>query len=123
MYQAVSRNISAEGLSFVSQKNVKPGDYLRMELFLPSAKDPIHMKGEVKWSKNIPASYEQYGLKGNVDKPVFQVGIHLISVNNQSVHDSLHFDKKYEVNWSIVLDSVFSNYKMLMGEKFKKKSK
>jgi len=102
-YKAVSRNISVEGLSFVSHQKLKPGDYLHMELYLPSAKEAIHMKGEVKWCKNIPASFEQYGLSGQAEDPVFQIGVYLISVNNQLVKKSIHYDEEYQVHWSIVL--------------------
>jgi len=121
LYQAISRNISAEGLSLVSYKIVKPGDNLHMELYLPSTKNPIHMEGEVKWCRIAPTSYEQYGLKGKKDQDIYQAGVRIVSVNNEPVPESVHFDKEYEVNWSVVLESVFGNYKMLMGEKFKKK--
>jgi len=121
LYQAISRNISVEGLSLVSHKKVKPGDKLHMELYLPNTKNPIHMTGEVKWCRNAPSSYEQYGLQGKKNQNIYQAGVQLVSVNNEPVPDSVHFDKEYEVNWSVVLESVFGNYKMLMGEKFKKK--
>jgi len=123
LYQAISRNISAEGLSFVSHQNVEPGNFLHMELYLPSTKDPIHMTGEVKWSKIASSSYEQYGLKSEKDEAIYQVGIRLASVNNKPVLKSVHFDTEYEVNWSVVLESVFGNYKMLMGKKYKRKPK
>jgi len=123
LFQGISSNISAEGLSFVTHKNIKPGDFLHLELYLPSAKYPIHMTGEAKWSDIVPSSYEQYGLKGDKNQKIYKIGIKLASVDHESVPESVHFDKDYEVNWSVVLESVFGSYKMLMGEKFKKKPK
>jgi hypothetical protein len=121
-YLAVSRNISAEGLCFVSHKNVQEGDLLYMEVYLPNAVEPIHMTGKVKWCDAVSES-STYVLGDKKNKQMYHIGIILSHVNGESVHDSIHFDKEYGVNWSVVLESVFGSYKMLMGEKYKRKSK
>ena len=117
-YLAVSKNISAEGLSFISYKSLREADLLYLELFLPSAKVPIHMKGEVKWCSPIEISPSS--VSGKQEKQKYNVGIKLTHVDGQLVQESVHFDKEYEVNWSVVLESVFGSYKLLMGGKFKK---
>jgi len=122
-YHAVSRNISASGLSFVTHKDVKPGDYLHMELYLPSTRKPIHMKGEVRWHKAAEDSYEHYGLREDVHEDIFQIGVHLTYVNDEPVDKSVHFDKEYAVNWSVVLEEVFGSYKTMMSKKMKKRKK
>ena len=53
---------------------------------------------------------------------MYHIGVILSRVDGESVYDSIHFDKEYGVNWSVVLESVFGSYKMLMGEKYKKKN-
>ena len=121
-YLAVSRNISAEGLCFVSHKDVKERDKLYMEIYLPSAVEPIHMSGEVKWCDPVSES-STYVLDDKTNKPMYHIGVVLSLVGGDPVSDSIHFDKEYGVNWSVVLESVFGSYKMLMGEKYKRKNK
>ena len=121
-YLAVSRNISAEGLSFVSHKDVKVGDQLYMEVYLPSAIEPIHMVGKVIWC-DAAAESSTYVLGDKANKQMYYIGVILSRVDGDSVDDSIHFDKEYGVNWSVVLESVFGSYKMLMGEKYKRKDK
>jgi len=109
-YSAVSKNISIEGLGFVSHKQLKTGDFLHIEVYLPTSNDPIHMEGEVRWSK----SDEQES-----DSSEFETGVQVMTVNGESVKETLHRDKTYNVDWSIVLESIFDNYKILMAGKFK----
>ena len=120
-YLAVSRNISAEGLCFVSHKDVNLEDQLYLEVFLPSAVEPIHMTGKVKWCDPVSES-STYVLDDKENKPMHHIGVILSLVEGDSVYESIHFDKEYGVNWSVVLESVFGSYKMLMGEKYKKKN-
>jgi len=121
-YLAVSRNISAEGLCFVSHKDVEVGDQLYIEVYLPSAVEPIHMSGKVKWCDPVSES-SRYILEDKKNKQMFHIGVVLSFVDGDPVGNSIHFDKKYGVNWSVVLESVFGSYKMLMGEKYKRKNK
>ena len=121
-YLAVSRNISAEGLCFVSHKDVKIGDQLYMEVYLPSAVEPIHMIGVVIWCDAVAES-STYVLDDKENKQMYHIGVVLSLVDGDPVGDSIHFDKEYGVNWSVVLESVFGSYKMLMGEKYKRKNK
>ena len=116
-YSAVSRNVSIEGLCFVSRKKMEQGDLLHLEVYLPSAKDPIHMKGEVKWCRPVPPSHDAPDDKKT--QYSFETGVKLMLVNEEPVHESIHHDKVYGVDWSIVLESVFGNYRMLMEGKYK----
>lgn len=120
-YLAVSRNISAEGLCFVSHKNVKEDTNLYMEVYLPNAVEPIHMTGKVKWCDAVSES-STYALEDKKNKQMYQIGIIISNVDGESVNKSIHFDKEYGVNWSVVLESVFGSYKILMGEKYKRKN-
>jgi len=114
-YSAVSQNISVEGLCFITRKEVQSNDLLHCEVYLPSTQTPIHMTGYVKWCKPIEPTLD------DKSKGKFHVGLRLLTVDEKSVSETVHFDKEYDVKWSVVLESVFENYKMLMGGKFKKK--
>jgi len=120
-YHAVGQNISVEGLCFVTYVKVNENDLLHLEVYLPSAKNPIDMKGEVIWCKPISSS-QHHGLEGGENQKTYQVGVKLLFVDGLSVQETVHYDEEYEVKWSVVLESVFGSYKMLMGEKYKKKS-
>jgi len=121
-YLAVSRNISAKGLCFVSHKDVKIEDQLYLEVYLPSAVEPIHMVGTVIWCDAVAES-STIVLDDKEDRQMYHIGVVLSLVDGKPVDESIHFDKEYGVNWSVVLEAVFGSYKMLMGEKYKKKNK
>lgn len=119
---AVSRNISAEGLCFVSHKFVKEEDLLYMEVYLPNVVEPIHMNGKVKWCDAVSGS-SMHVLDDKKNKQMYHIGVILSFVEGDSVSDSIHFDEEYGVNWSVVLESIFGSYKMLMSERHKKNKK
>ena len=48
-----ARNISAEGICFSSDRELNPGDTLRLEFFVPQDSKPIRLKGEVVWSSKM----------------------------------------------------------------------
>jgi len=109
-YLAVSKNISAEGLCFVSHKNVNVEDQLYLEVYLPSAVEPIHMIGKVIWCDAVVES-SKYVLDDKENKQMYHIGVVLSFVNGDPVNGSIHFDKEYGVNWSVVLESVFARIK------------
>lgn len=105
-YSALSRNISAEGLRFSSDKKLKKGNSLYLELYLPKQKKPIPMTGEVRWSRAaLGGAKKKYG---------FDSGVKLITISGRSVSSSIYYDKDHKVVWSVVLDSVFGNFRRLM---------
>ena len=117
-YPAVSRNVSTEGLCFVTQKELEHEDLLHLEVYLPSAKNPIHMKGKVVWCEPTSSSLDEMSPKKQ-DQQSFNVGVRVVSVNETPVHQTAHHDEVYDVDWSIVLESVFGNYRLLMDGKHK----
>lgn len=64
------KNLSVEGVCFSSDKEIKPGSRIELEIFLPNGKAPIKIKGEVVWSKPIK----------NDKETVFDTGVKLINV-------------------------------------------
>ena len=112
-YPALSKNVSAEGLSFVAAQPLKKGDYLNLEVYLPKATQPVRMEGEVCWSRNFA-----HGKQGG---DAFQTGVLLKKVNGQPVQGTIYFDKEYNVNWSIALESVLGKFKDIAKERNSRK--
>jgi len=110
-YTAISRNISAEGIAFQSKKKLERGDILSLEVYVPSAEKPISMAGEVRWSK-------QAGPKNKRD---YETGILLTEVENHNVENSIIVDPIHRIAWSIVLETVFGEFKHMMLRKAAKK--
>ena len=110
-YSAVSKNVSAEGLCFYSEKELKRGDRLYLEVYIPGSKKPIGMEGEVRWSQGMMTAKK---------KKVFDTGVKLLVVNGESVAKSIYRDDKYQVIWSTVLECVLGNFRILQQKKRKK---
>lgn len=105
-HSGISKNISVEGLCFMSDKQLVKGDRLSLDVYAPNTKIPVAMEGEVCWSKRIEDN--------NDPKGVFNTGVKLISVNGRLVAESIHLDKEYQVVWSEALESVFGNFALLV---------
>ena len=69
---AETRNLSAEGLCFVSDKNVLPGSILKMTITIPSQSQPVHLEGKVMWSEY---------LKGSEGEELFEIGVKLFTID------------------------------------------
>ena len=109
-YPAVSRNVSAEGICIIAEKELANGQVLYLEVFLPGENQAIPMLGEVCWCKLVVS-------KKSASDKIFEIGIKLKTVEGKSVPDSIYFDQTHRLHWSIVLESVFGNFKKLMQEK------
>lgn len=88
---AISKNISIEGICFTSKNQLKTGDNLQLELFLPAEPEPLLLKGEVKWCRPI-------------DKPEgksptdFEIGVklHTLKESDESRYMQYVLDKMME---------------------------
>lgn len=108
-YSAISKNVSAEALCFSCTHKLTKGDFLLLEVYLPSENKPIGMEGEVVWSRITSASHKT--------KRHFDTGVKLTAVDGLMVKDSIYFDKKHHVTWSVVLESIFGNFRKLAQKK------
>ena len=108
-YSALSKNVSVEGLAFVSGKELQKGDRLYLEVYLPGQKDPVEMNGEVCWSKVLPS--------GAKNKRQFETGVQLITVDGKSVAGTIHYDEAYKIVWSAALESILGNFRIFMQKK------
>lgn len=59
---AVTKNLSVEGVCFISDRKLEPSDMLKLEVYLSSQSQPLHLGGEVMWSIPItlPDGKEKY---------------------------------------------------------------
>ena len=108
-YSGLCRNVSVEGLCFTSKKKLGKGDILQIDVYEPIVKAPVTMEAEVCWSRKVPGP----------DGGSYRTGVRLVSINGASVAKSIHFDKKYKVVWSKVLESLFGTF-AAMVRKLKK---
>ncbi len=61
MVDAKSRDLSAEGLFIVSDRQLHCGDILKVEVLLPAAQKPVRTFAEVIWISQKSQSPGQYG--------------------------------------------------------------
>lgn len=105
-YPALGQNISAQGLCFISNRQLAQGDVLFIEVYVPGVKEPVFMNGEVAWCRQVSQRPE--------DEFRFSTGVRLIDVNGQSVDESIHYDEEHNLTWSNVLESVFGNFRIFI---------
>lgn len=112
-WAGLSKNFSAEGMRFTSDKKLTVGDNLFIEVYLPKHEKPIPMTGQVRWSGDVTSASD--GEQG------FDTGVKLINLKDQPIAKTIHYDKKYQVAWSIVLDAIFGDFQKFIREEFKKR--
>lgn len=54
-YSGLSKDFSIEGMRFSSDRKIKKGENLRIEVYLPQKKSSIPMMGQVRWSAQVAA--------------------------------------------------------------------
>lgn len=107
-YYGTTKNISAEGLCFMTNMELCKRDSLWMELFLPSQDKPVLIQGRVRWSRvQKPAS--------SGEKQV-ETGITVLSVNGEEVQKTLVLDEVHKIYWSNLLECVLGEYKHRLSE-------
>ena len=100
-YSGISKNVSAEGLCFNSKTILSKGDYLLIDLHLPGDNTNVMMEGMVRWCQ---AGKRQKG---------YDTGVQLITVNGESIKESIYFDETYQVEWSALLESVLGKFRII----------
>lgn len=73
--RALTRDVSAGGICFVTEEILEPGTALEVELKLPDREAPVVFLGEVAWSRPIgpqPKSYQN---------PTGETGVKFISID------------------------------------------
>lgn len=106
---AISKNVSPSGLGFFSDQKLAVGDMLSLEVYVPGIDTPIPMQGEVRWC-TVNSDYTQMVKKLGLGK--YETGVRLLTVDGKSVAETVHYDETYQVEWSIVLESVLGSYRI-----------
>lgn len=101
-YSGVCKNVSVEGLCFVSHKRLNRGDFLLVEAYEPAVKGPAIMAARVSWCRQLPDN--------NKKKHMFRAGVRIISVNGEPVRGTISMNEEYKVLWSNLLGSLFGNF-------------
>jgi len=104
----VCKNISAEGICFASEIRLKRGEKLDLEFYIANSQSPIHMQGNVRWSKKAPESQSTYSQ--------YDTGLKLTTIEGKDVCDSVHYDEKYRLYWSDVLELISGEWKQFIEE-------
>lgn len=100
-YSGVTKNISAGGLMFTSEKRLEKGGNLQMELYLPNAEKPIALSGDVRWSRPLPTGLH------------FSTGVQITKVEGQTIENGIYYDQEHQVIWSPLLETVLGNFGLL----------
>lgn len=74
---AFTKNISVEGMCFLSDKSFDKGKPVRLEIVLPDDSDPLTIKGQVRWVRSIGGKKQT--------KPKFEIGIKLFTIEESDV--------------------------------------
>jgi c-di-GMP-binding flagellar brake protein YcgR len=55
-----TKDISAQGMQLLTGEKLESGDRIDLKLFIPEALNPIHLKGVIAWSKDLPVGTAGY---------------------------------------------------------------
>ncbi len=104
-YFGLCNNVSVEGMLIVSKKHLIRDDLLMLEVYDPIIKNPVRMEGQVRWSEKCPGPSEEHDM--------FYTGVQVAMVGGKPVGDTIYFDRKHQVAWSIILEALFGSFDVL----------
>ena len=73
--RALTKDISAGGVCFVTEEVLEPGMALEVDLKLPDRAAPITFLGEVAWSRPIGSQRKSY------ENPTAETGVKFVSID------------------------------------------
>ena len=78
---ATTKDISCDGLRFVSEQKINEGSALEMNLTIPGASNPVHVKGKTVWSKKTSSE----------DAAPFEVGFEFSEIEEDNKNTFLKY--------------------------------
>lgn len=81
VYKAVTKDLSALGLRFVSQKELQPETTVDITLYIPNLKNPIHVTGKVVWQRR--QSLE--------DNAPYDIGVEFVQIEEDNKNTFLKY--------------------------------
>jgi len=101
-YNAVTKNVSAEGVCFICDRQLEKGSVLSIELKEPNKKLSVSLQGKIRWCHEFIADSNK--------KNEFHVGVKVNLVNDASVYDSIVEYEDAKMRWSILLETIYGKY-------------
>ncbi len=78
--KTISKDISAEGLRFLTNSPIEKDESLELRLILPEARNPVHIIGKTAWIK-----------KFSLDENSLEVGVEFIKIEEDNKNTFLKF--------------------------------
>lgn len=91
--EVTTKDLSCEGLRFISKAEIKKGANLELNLDIPNANNPVHINGKVAWIKRL----------STVDGSPFEVGIEFVKIEEDNKNTFLKY----------LCDLIYSQTKMM----------
>jgi len=79
--EVVTKDLSCDGLRFVSEERIEEGASLELNLAIPNANNPVHINGNVVWVKRVSTE----------DGSPFEVGIEFIKIEEDNKNTFLRY--------------------------------
>ena len=76
-----TKDISCEGLRFVSEGELKEGSLLELSITIPNAANPVHVNGKVAWMKRVSTE----------DASPYEVGIEFMQIEEDNKNTFLKY--------------------------------
>ncbi|MFH1848306.1 MAG: PilZ domain-containing protein [Candidatus Omnitrophota bacterium] len=79
--RAVSKNLSALGISFTSRDKIATDTIMAIKLKVPNLKNPVHMTGKVVWAQALSAE----------DETTLDIGVEFIQIEEDNKNTFLKY--------------------------------
>lgn len=76
-----TEDLSCDGLRFISGEKIDDGSIIDLNLTIPGAANPVHMKGKTIWSRKISAE----------DTSPFEVGVEFMQIEEDNKNTFLKY--------------------------------
>jgi len=76
-FRAIGKNIGAEGILFVSEKQLRSGTILTLKIDFPGDQDTLKIKGEVRWC--YPST------EVGKSPPFYDTGVKFLEINKEHI--------------------------------------
>lgn len=79
--QVATKDLSCDGLRFISEQDIREGAMLDINLTIPGANNPVHIKGKTIWSKKVASE----------DTAPFEVGVEFVQIEEDNKNTFLKY--------------------------------
>jgi c-di-GMP-binding flagellar brake protein YcgR len=76
-----TKDLSCDGLRFTSKEEIGEGALLELNLNIPNANNPIHIKGKVVWTKKLSLE----------DGSPFEIGVEFLDIEEDNKNTFLKY--------------------------------